>query len=305
MRRAAVFSLSLLGVAITGTAVADFHIEYPASITSSERGLMGNRTHYEQKGEANFRMTDADRKPEQSKYTEAGHKMVVDLGYRVVTHHGTANNEFRVRTFADDVPLLRALALVVPKGWQAYQHVGLDADRLQELVSFEGNLLWTDALHSIGDRFGYQFHVDWYERSVLISQGRITTEQEASKVKVIHEPPPADAQPAGNWFTRTFGKRKAAAPAPVVTSAPIVKPAPAIASPAPVEPVEVVEQPVVQQEEPCVCVHPSQVKKEAVQTSWQTRTAKTVGDDSGIKAFENKHESGSFRKTVIQGIPEN
>lgn len=291
MNRAAVFTLSLLGVAVSSTAIADFHIEYPASVSSTERGLMGNRTHYEQKGEANFRMTDAERKPEQSKYTEAGHRMVVDLGYRVVTHHGSANNEYRVRTFANDVPLLNALGLVVPKGWQAYQHSELDPKRLQELVSFEGNLLWTDALVSIGDRYGYQFHVDWYERTVLVSQGRVTTEMEAANRKVIHEPPVEGARRKGafrTWWDSKFGKGEATA-----TPAPVPSPAPAepavMSAPVQSEPVEV-------QEDDCLCVDPARIKLNLIQTSWQTRTSKIVGDTRGILNLESSEsDSGSFK----------
>lgn len=181
---------ALAALAATGSTqvMAGFYIEYPAAVTTSERDLMTNRTHYEQRGEANFRMNDAHGKPAQARYEAAGAKMVVDLGYRVVTHQGTPNNEQRVIGFAENVPFVNAMALVMPKGWQLYQDKGLADERMREPVSFEGNIKWTDALYGVGDSYGYQFEVNWYDRVVKVAQGQPVGA--AGAIRIIKEPEP-------------------------------------------------------------------------------------------------------------------
>lgn len=207
MHKRSLLALVIAGV-FAGPATAGFHIEYPAVVNTTERDLMSNRTHYEQKGEAAFRMNDATPEPMQERDKDSGAKLLVDLGYRVVTHDGTPNNEERVRTFADDVPLTNALALIVPRGWRVHQDKSLNDKRTGELVSFEGNMLWSDALFMLGERYGYQFHIRWQDRIVEAREGQPVATGGAGKIRVIDEPP--KGQPvAGGWLARLKQRRQA------------------------------------------------------------------------------------------------
>lgn len=207
---------------ITMPAKAAFHIEYPAGVLAEEKGLMGNRTHYEQKGQAAFRMTDAqDTGSALERYQADGAKLVLDLGYRPIIHRGTANNEQRVRAFADDVPLRTAMTLIVPGGWKVVEDKSLKSVRLNETVSFEGNLLWTDALYAIGERYGFQFEVDWTNSIVNIKQGRDGIGKKAGRIRIIEEPD-------------VVASRKGKQPEPVASVRPVEKnePAKVFAAPA-------------------------------------------------------------------------
>lgn len=203
-----IMALAIAGASV-GQAVAGFHIDYPAVVNTTEQGLMSNRTHYEQKGEASFRMNDADPEPMQKRDLDSGSKLLVDLGYRVVTHEGTPNNEERVRSFADDVPLSNALALIVPKGWRVHQDASLKDKRTADLVSFEGNMRWSDALDVLGERYGYQFHVRWRDRVVEAREGQPVSTVGAGKVRVIDEP--AEGEPVRKGFFAQFNRSKTAA----------------------------------------------------------------------------------------------
>lgn len=178
--------LAVLIMPLTGAALAGFEIEGTPALTT-DSGLLGNRTHYEQDAKANFRMPDAKMVPAQKKYEDAKAKLVVDKAYRVVTHKGTGK-AVKVQGYADNIPLNSALAMVLPFGWQVYQDKSLLNEAIPEAVSFEGGKEWPDVLEALGGYNALRFHIDWYDRVVVMGQGRPLFAAPASRVRIIEEP---------------------------------------------------------------------------------------------------------------------
>lgn len=179
--------IGCIALAVTATASAGFSIE-GAPAVSSERGPMGNFQPYQQDARAAFRGSDADLKPRQAKYQEA--ELVVDLAYKPVTHKGSGHAD-QVDGFADDVPFPTAMKMILPTGWQLYKDKGLDQDDVPEQISYLGGRTWPEVLGQIGDRYALQFHVDWYDRTVVMAKGRLSATQQASRIRVIAEPAPS------------------------------------------------------------------------------------------------------------------
>jgi hypothetical protein len=132
-------------------------------------------------------MPDAKMVPAQKKYEDAKAKLVVDKAYRVVTHKGTGK-AVKVQGYADNIPLNSALAMVLPFGWQVYQDKSLLNEAIPEAVSFEGGKEWPDVLEALGGYNALRFHIDWYDRVVVMGQGRPLFAAPASRVRIIEEP---------------------------------------------------------------------------------------------------------------------
>jgi len=178
--------LAVATAPIAYSAVAGFEIEGTPALTT-ETGLMSNRTHYEQDARANFRMPDAVLVPAQKRYADANAKLVVDKAYRVVTHKGTGKAA-KARGYADSVPLDSALAMVIPKGWQVYQGADLKDEDIPVAVSFEGGKEWPDVLAALGEYNALRFHIDWYDKTVMMSKGRPVYTSHVSRIRIIDEP---------------------------------------------------------------------------------------------------------------------
>lgn len=178
--------LAAVVVPFACSALAGFEIEGTPAL-STETGLMSNRTHYEQNARASFRMPDADMVPAQKKYADAKAKMVVDKAYRVVTHKGTGK-AVKAFGYADSIPLDSALAMVIPAGWQVYQSADLKDEALPLAVSYEGGKEWPDVLASLGEYNALRFHIDWYDKTVMMGQGRPVYTSSLSRIRIIEEP---------------------------------------------------------------------------------------------------------------------
>ncbi|MDU4254444.1 hypothetical protein [Pseudomonas sp.] len=175
-----------LGMALCVPAVAGFSIEGSPSV-SSERGQMGRFKPYEQEANASFRGSDADMKPRQARYQDA--ELLVDLAYKPVTQKGTGFAD-RVDGFADDVPFETAMSMILPTGWQLYKGKSLASRDVPELVGYIGGRTWPEVLGQIGERYALQFHVDWFDRTVVMEKGRQSAVQKAARIRVIAEPSP-------------------------------------------------------------------------------------------------------------------
>lgn len=223
--------LAALLMPVAGSALAGFHIEGTPAL-SSETGLMSNRTHYEQEARANFRMPDAKLVPAQKKYEAAKAKMVVDKAYRVVTHKGTGK-AVKAKGYADSIPLESALAMVIPAGWQVYQSNDLDDRALPSAVSYEGGKEWPDVLAALGEYNALRFHINWYDKVVMMAQGRPVYTSSLSRIRIIDEPTAG----ARNRFLGSPAAKPAvtptsAAPAPAVKPVAAPVPSAAVAIPA-------------------------------------------------------------------------
>jgi hypothetical protein len=169
------------------TAVAGFSIEgSPAS--SSEWGIMGQRTPYESEAKASFKSSDTKLEPRQGRYADA--QLVVDLAYKAVTQKGSGQAD-RVDGFADDVPFATAISMIMPAGWQLYQGSDLGKKDVPETVSYIGGKAWPEVMGQLGERYALKFHLDWYDRTVMMTKGRPSAVQQASRIRIIAEPAPA------------------------------------------------------------------------------------------------------------------
>lgn len=209
-------------LALAHQAVAGFSLEGSPSL-SSERSTMGRFTPYEQDARANFQTSEADLKPRQARYQDA--ELLVDLAYKPVTQKGSGHAD-RVDGFADDVPFSTAMSMILPTGWQLYKDKSLERKDVPDLVSFIGGRSWTDVLGKIGERYALKFHVDWYDRTVVMAKGRQSALSSASRIRVIAEPAPAPkpvVKPASTVATaipaaKTSAVASAAPAAPAITS---------------------------------------------------------------------------------------
>lgn len=211
--------IGCFALAVTATASAGFSIE-GAPAVASERGPMGNFQPYQQDARAAFRSSEADLKPRQAKYQEA--ELVVDLAYKPVTQKGSGYAD-QVDGFADDVPFPTAMKMILPTGWQLYKDKALDQDAVPEQISYLGGRTWPDVLGQIGERYALQFHVDWYDRTVVMTKGRQSATQQASRIRVIAEPAPLKpaSAAAANQSVQTSGSAQAfaAKPSPAIQGA--------------------------------------------------------------------------------------
>lgn len=183
-------------LATGSTAYAGFAIDgIPAQ--GSETSSLGAHAPYERRGNASFAQSPAALAPRQERYRDA--ELLVDLAYSSVTERGSGPSG-TVDGFGDNLPFASALSMIVPSGWHIYRSPDLSKKAIPESVSFAGGKPWPRVIKDIGDKHALQFHIDWYDRAILIKPGRVTAATQASQISVIAEPArsavPAAANPA-------------------------------------------------------------------------------------------------------------
>ncbi|MBA1280210.1 hypothetical protein [Stutzerimonas stutzeri] len=203
--------LTLAGMCVIGTAQAGFAIEGMPTV-ASDRGIMGERLPYQGEARATFKSSAAKLEPRQARYQDA--ELLVDLAYKPVTEKGSGHAD-RVDGFADDVPFATAISMILPSGWQLYQDKSLKKQEVPKSVSYIGGKPWPGVLEQLGERYVLKFHVDWYDRTVMMSKGRISPVHQASRIRVIAEPAPiteskqvAAAGPAQKSAAVTFAAKE-------------------------------------------------------------------------------------------------
>lgn len=170
---------------------AGFYIEGSPTV-STERTSMGRYQPYETGADARFRQPTAPMTPKQARYGDA--ELLVDLAYKSVTQIGTGRAEI-VDGFAEDVPFATAMSMIVPSGWQIYKSKSLEEKAIPKLVGYAGGKPWPDVLGQVADRYALQFNIDWNQRTIMVAKGRESAYSQASRIRVIPEPPrPAPAQ---------------------------------------------------------------------------------------------------------------
>lgn len=197
-------------------ALADFAMD-SLPVQAADVGYM-ERSHQPApyKSGAAFGRSDSDRE----RYEAA--ELLVDLAYKPVTQRGTGQVQV-VDGFGDGVPFATAMGMILPTGWQLYREKKLEKEDIPELISFSGGVGWPEVLAAAGERYALRFHIDWYDRTVMLSKGRPGAAHVASSLKVIAEPPKITvpvhsfAPPAAN----------AHMPAPALTSTVTDTPQPA------------------------------------------------------------------------------
>ncbi|MCF6783435.1 hypothetical protein [Stutzerimonas stutzeri] len=201
--------LALACMCTTGAAHAGFSIEGTPTV-SSDRSILGERTPYQGEARASFKSSGSKLEPRQARYQDA--VLVVDLAYKPVTQKGSGHAD-RVDGFADDVPFATAISMILPTGWQLYQAKELAKSDVPVTVSYIGGKAWPDVLEQLGERYMLKFHVDWYDRTVMMSKGRPSPVHHASRIRIIAEPQPAPKKtPAA---VTTVAKAESAVPSGV------------------------------------------------------------------------------------------
>lgn len=159
----------------------------------TDAGEMASRDDSHQPGGASFRAPGADMASKQARYKNA--ELMVDLAYRPVTQRGSGQAG-EVDGFADDVPFATGMTMILPTGWQLYRSEAMGKSDVPATISFTGGLPWPDVLSQLGDRYALSFYIDWYDRTVVLSKGRPGATYQASRIRVIPEPPKPAPKPA-------------------------------------------------------------------------------------------------------------
>lgn len=185
MKRSHIAIALMAAAAFSSTASGAFFIE-ESGIIGTEHGQMGKFQPYDAQGKATFAASSSSKEPKQARYKDA--ELLVDLAYMPVTQHGSGEPGI-VPGFGDEIPFDSALSMILPSGWQVYKAKEMDKKNLPSLISFSGGLTWPDVLKRVGERYALHFHIDWFDHTIMLSQGRQGMAMKASQIRVIPEPP--------------------------------------------------------------------------------------------------------------------
>ena len=185
-RLAAVTALALIPMGVS----ASFTLN-GAPAVSAERGIMGQYTPHQEPGEAVFHGAPSENKRHQERYKNA--ELLFDLSYSPLTERGSGTADV-IDGFGHEMPLELAMNMLIPKGWHVYKDEELSRRDIPQRVSFEGNRSWPDVLRSLGERHALLFHIDWFDRTVMLSKGKPGLSMMAAEIKVVPEPPVLLAQ---------------------------------------------------------------------------------------------------------------
>lgn len=108
----------------------------------------------------------------QAVFDESEFSTWVDNTYLAVVTYGSHTNVSPAPSFGDEMPLSDALKLLAPDQWKVMRSKNLDLEgRL--VVSWDlQDATWLDALRNLGERHGFQFHVDFNRKQVFVKNGR-------------------------------------------------------------------------------------------------------------------------------------
>lgn len=180
---------AILAVAVSLCAVSAANAAFSLhgvgpSVVSAEGGLMSH-TPVNHEGHGAFKQSPADLIERQRRLE--GAELLVDLAYEPVVVRGSGKAHV-VEGFADDVPFPTAMSMILPTGWQVYRDPSLNGRNIPDRVTFLGDTEWPDVLRQLGDRYAVQFHVDWYDRVVVLKPGRLGLIGNAERIRIVPEP---------------------------------------------------------------------------------------------------------------------
>ena len=184
MKRSHLAIALMAAAAFSSTASGAFFIE-DSSIVGTERGQMGKFQPYDAQGKATFVPPNGGMEPKQARYKDA--ELLVDLAYTPVSQRGSGEPGI-VPGFGDEIPFDSAMSMILPTGWQVYKSKTLDKKIVPQQISFSGGRSWPEVLKQVGDRYELHFHIDWYDRTIMITQGRKSMAMQASLMRVVPEP---------------------------------------------------------------------------------------------------------------------
>ena len=175
---------AVVAAAVSSTAYGDFYLDHGA-ILATEKGEMGKFQPYQAEGRASFKAPTGGMEPKQARYKDA--VLMVDLAYSPLSQRGDVERT-EIPGFGDSLPFADAMAMILPPGWQFYRDKTLEEKAVPDHISFSGGRAWTEVLRQIGDRYALHFHVDGFDKTVVMSKGRPSASSRARQVAVIPEP---------------------------------------------------------------------------------------------------------------------
>lgn len=105
-------------------------------------------------------------------FDQSEFSMWVDNTYQPVITYGRRPDMEPGASYGDPMPLSDALKILAPDRWKVMRARDLDLEgRL--IVSWDlQSATWLDALSNLGERHGFQFHVDFNRKEVFVKNGR-------------------------------------------------------------------------------------------------------------------------------------
>ena len=222
-----IIATALIAAAVASSTASGAFILDEGNVLSTERGQMGKFQPYDAEGRATFETPSGSMAPKQEKYKDAA--LMVDLAYSPVSQRGSGEPGL-VPGFGDSVPFVNAMTMILPSGWQQYRDKSMSEKDVPERISFSGGRTWPEVLKQIGDRYALHFHIDWFDKTIMLSKGRVSMASQAGQLRVIPEPSrPSTASTTSAISTTSSSTSSATVFTPsgaVVSSAPVaVKPA--------------------------------------------------------------------------------
>jgi len=96
----------------------------------------------------------------------------VDNTYQSVVTYGRVPPIESSPTYGDVMPLSDALKILTPENWKVFRARDLDLEG-KSVVSWDlKDATWMDALGNLGERHGFQFHIDFNRNEVFVKNGR-------------------------------------------------------------------------------------------------------------------------------------
>lgn len=96
----------------------------------------------------------------------------VDNTYKAVVTYGAIPPLEASPTYGDVMPLSDALKILAPDNWKVFRSRELDLEG-KSVVSWDlKEATWVDALRNLGERHGFQFHIDFNRMEVFVKNGR-------------------------------------------------------------------------------------------------------------------------------------
>lgn len=208
MKRSIIATALIAAAVASSTAYGAFILD-EGNVLSTEKGQMGKFQPYDAEGRATFETPNGSMAPKQAKYKDAA--LMVDLAYSPVSQRGSGEPGM-VPGFGDSIPFVNAMTMILPSGWQQYRDKSMSEKDVPLTISFSGGRTWPEVLKQIGDRYALHFHIDWYDKTIMLSKGRISMASQASQLRVLPEPSrPSSTTTSASSFTPS-GAASSAAP---------------------------------------------------------------------------------------------
>lgn len=130
----------------------------------------------------------------QAVFDQSKFNVWVDNTYEAVIQYGRRPVLEPDSTYGDKMPFSDALKILTPDGWKVMRAKDLDMDgRLMVSWDLE-SATWTDVLRNLGERHGFQFHIDHNRNEVFVKDGKKLIFDRPEKLGIEESYPAATAK---------------------------------------------------------------------------------------------------------------